>query len=423
MSGLTGIGRKFFSIYPGKRLNLKERSEKMEFSQQISEAKKLHKTIEENCAGMSLEQYLRKILNFTKAQIRSMKFRPEGLMVNGQRARVTQVLRAEDELAVQLEEEKEASGHLVPTEGRLEILYEDADLIALWKESGLVVHPSHGHYQDTLSNRLHGYFQRKGEQVTIRSIGRLDRDTSGIVVFAKNQVAAARLWKQKEEGIFWKEYLAVCEGVISQRSVGCAQEAGLGKLAGCSQEAAWHTIHAPIGKQDGALLKMCVRQDGLPAVTHYQVIRQISSAVPAYQMTRRDISSEVPAYQLICQDAGSMLQPVQVLCQDRTYTLLRVRIDTGRTHQIRVHMASIGHPLVGDILYNPACRREENYNEKKYRISGKSEAECVYNISSGKELQFTGRDQNLQLCAWRAELQQPFTGERIHLNAERIISF
>lgn len=381
----------------------------MHTGQREKDRKKLYKTIEEDCAGMSLEQYLLQYLKFTKSQIRSMKFRPEGLMVNGQRARVTQILRAKDELAVKLEDEKEASVHLVPTEGKLEILYEDADLIALWKESGLVVHPSHGHYQDTLSNRLHGYFQRKGEQVTIRSIGRLDRDTSGIVVFAKNQVAAARLWKQKEEGIFWKEYLAVCEGLISQRSVGCSQEAGLGKTASCSQEADWHTIHAPIGRQDGALMKMCVRQDGVPAVTHYQVIRRISSAVPfcqlpcretdsevpSCQLPCREISSEIPASQSICQDPGSMLHRVQTPGQDRAYTLVRVRIETGRTHQIRVHMASIGHPLAGDILYNPACR-EDNDNDKKCPISG--------------------RNQNLQLCAWRAELQQPFTGERILLS-------
>ena len=210
-----------------------------------------------------------------------------------------------------------------------------------------MVHPSHGHYQDTLSNRLHGYFQKKGEQVTIRSIGRLDRDTSGILAFAKNQVAAARLWKQKEEGIFWKEYLAVCERradsplfqtirILNSRKAEFPEK----------QSEHWQTIDAPIGKMDGSLMKMCVREDGLRAVTHYQVIRQ-----------------------------------------NEKYVWLRVRIDTGRTHQIRVHMAWSGHPLAGDVLYNSRERSSEP------------------------------QDLPLQLCAWKAELQQPFTQEVIKLTA------
>ena len=330
------------------------------------EMKKLHKTIEENDAGLSLEQYLRQNLKFTRAQIRSMKFRQEGLVVNGQKVRVTYVLQPGDELTVQLEDEKEASVQLVPVEGPLEILYEDPDLIAVWKESGLVVHPSHGHYQDTLSNRLHGYFQRKGEQVTIRSIGRLDRDTSGILVFAKNQVAAARLWKQKEEGIFWKEYLAVCEGDMSNLEKG-----------------RWYTIDSPIGKMEGELIKMCVTESGLQAVTHFQVIR-----VEEDLMGQRgqEETEAVQADQKCSEESRSVLMDQERILymsgQKTDVSHIRVRIDTGRTHQIRVHMASIGYPLIGDILYNP---RYMEYNSKSRPV--------------------------LQLCAWRAELRQPFTGE------------
>ena len=321
------------------------------------EMKKLHKTIEENDAGLSLEQYLRQNLKFTRAQIRSMKFRQEGLVVNGQKVRVTYVLQPGDELTVQLEEEKEASVQLVPVEGPLEILYEDPDLIAVWKESGLVVHPSHGHYQDTLSNRLHGYFQRKGEQVTIRSIGRLDRDTSGILVFAKNQVAAARLWKQKEEGTFWKEYLAVCDGDMSDL-----------------EKDRWYTIDSPIGKMEGELMKMCVTESGLQSITHFQIIE--SEEILTNREYVKGLGS-VPANQKHLEES------------EAKHFLIRVRIETGRTHQIRVHMASIGHPLIGDILYNP------NYME--------------YNSKSRPAL---------QLCAWKAELLQPFSGELLQLQAD-----
>lgn len=293
--------------------------------------KKLQYIIEENYSGMTLERYLRQVLNFTKAQIKSLKFRTEGLMINGNRVRVNYILKGNEELVLQLEEEK-GSVHLLPVEGELEILYEDADLIAIWKESGMVVHPSHGHYQDTLSNRLHDYFLKRGEQVTIRSIGRLDRDTSGILVFAKNQVAAARLWKQKDEGMFWKEYLAVCQGKFKEPASNH-----------------WYTIDEPIGKADGELMKMCVKEDGLRAVTHYQVIRQ----------NEEDF-------------------------------LAKVRIETGRTHQIRVHMAYMGWPLVGDVLYN----RKDS---------------CIASVLA---------EVPLQLCAWKVQLRQPFTGEWIQLDAE-----
>jgi 23S rRNA pseudouridine1911/1915/1917 synthase len=258
-------------------------------------------------------------MQFTKAQIRSMKFRENGLRLNGERVRVTQLLRTGDTLEIGLEEPDTDSGHLEPEQEPIRILYEDEDLLAVWKESGLVLHPAHGHYQDTLSNRVHAYFQQKGERVRIRSIGRLDRDTSGIVVFAKNQIAAARLWKQKEAGVFWKEYQVVCEGVFAE---------------------AEGTIDTPIARLAGEKMKMCVSPAGSPSVTHYRVIRRE---------------------------------------QDRTHLL--VRIETGRTHQIRVHMASIGHPVVGDVLYG------------------------------------TEDVQGLQLCAWKTELLQPFSGKRIVLKA------
>lgn len=302
------------------------------------EMKKLHIIIEESCCGMTLEQYLRQKLKFTKAQIKSMKFRPEGLMVNGVRRRISHILQTGEALTVQFEEEMRSSSHLVPTEGALEILYEDDDLIAVWKESGQVLHPAHGHYEDTLSNRLHAYFQKKGEQVTIRSIGRLDRDTSGIVVFAKNQVAAARLWQQKEEGLFWKEYLAVCQGRLMME-----------------EQSPWHTICAPIGKAPGELMKMCVTPEGLPAVTHYQILRHMEDQ-----------------------------------------TLIRVRIETGRTHQIRVHMASMGHALVGDVLYNERIRQDSRKAQTEEK-----------------------KERGLQLSAWRAELLQPFCGSVIRLEAPK----
>lgn len=280
--------------------------------------------IEPSASGMTLEQYLKNRLQFTRAQIRSLKFRENGLRLDGARVRVTQKLAAGMHLEIELEDPKRTSNQLIGMRGELEILYEDADLIAVWKRAGLVLHPAHGHYQDTLSNQLYAWLEQKKEPVVIRSIGRLDRDTAGIVVFAKNQIAAARLWKQKEEGIFEKEYLAVCSG--------------------CFMDTQWHKIDAPIGPMEGELMKMCVTSEGKYAVTWYQAVEQQGSN-----------------------------------------TLVRARIETGRTHQIRVHMASIGHPLTGDLLYG---------------IPEKQEAE------------------GMRLTAWKARLQQPFTGEWITIQKD-----
>lgn len=325
-------------------------------------AKSLQYIIDPAAAGMPLEQYLKQNLHFTKAQIRSMKFRENGLQIDGERVRVNRVLQAGECLEIRLEEEETASDQMEAAPGDLEILYEDNDLIAVWKEAGLVLHPSHGHYQDTLSNRLHGYFQKKNESVMIRSIGRLDRDTAGIVVFAKNQVAAARLWQQKEEGVFVKEYLALCSGEFPEEiHTGQTEETRFvpanmfmgatgdmrcvsGEMLTEQAQNLWYTIDSPIGPMPGELMKMCVTPEGKYAVTHYQVLKKQGA-----------------------------------------HTLIRARIETGRTHQIRVHMASIGHPLVGDILYG----RPED-------------------IQNGP----------MQLTAWWTRLRQPFTNEWIELSKE-----
>lgn len=290
--------------------------------------KTLQQVIGAEYAGTSLGTYLKQELKFTRAQIKSIKFRQEGLLVNGKQTRVTAILKKGDLLEVCLEEEKKSSDHLIYDEeeylSEQDIFYQDEDVIVVWKDRGVVLHPSHGHYSDSLSNRLHGYFEKKEEQVVIRSIGRLDRDTCGLVVFAKNQIAAARLWKQKEEGRFEKEYLALCRGEIP---------------AG-SQE-----ICAPIGKQLGNLMKMQVNsENGKHACTQFQVI-----------------------------------------WSEQNKSLIRVRIKTGRTHQIRVHMAHIGYPLLNDPLYDGL-------------YVGDTEDKMI-------------------LCAWKVWFEQPFSRKIIVCDA------
>lgn len=241
-----------------------------------------------------LEQFLHRELGLTMRQIRQAKYRENGICINGIRSRVTEVLNPGDVVTVLLEEAEEESSQLIPGDGELRILYEDEDVLAVDKPAGVVVHPSPGHYGDSLSNTAVRYFREKSLSVKIRSVGRLDKDTSGIVLFAKNQVAAARLSEQKISGACEKEYLALASGIPKPRT---------------------GTVCTHLMKDPESRMKMKVTDQGLPAVTHYEVIQVFE-----------------------------------------TYSLLRVLIETGRAHQIRVHMASIGHPLLGDLLYgNDRC--------------------------------------------------------------------
>lgn len=300
--------------------------------------KKIRQEIPESFDGKTLEEYLRQKLGFTRAQISSMKFRTDGILLNGVRTRVKTLINKGDILEISIEEKNRKSAHLEMTSVTAvqasEILYEDQDVIVVWKDAGVVLHPSHGHYKDSLSNRLHAYFEQKREAVVIRSIGRLDKDTSGLIVFAKNNVAAARLWKQKEDGRFEKEYIARCRGHLKDQT-----QTGLMKEN-------WNIIDAPIGEKPGSLMKMQVDwENGKSALTKYRIIRQ-----------------------------------------NKDSFWIRVRIQTGRTHQIRVHMAWEGHPLEGDPLYDPLS---DNLPEKK-----------------------------MILCAWKVWFEQPFTGEKLEFGVQ-----
>ena len=250
--------------------------------------------------GTSVEQYLRKELQLTKAQIRSLKFRRPGIQINGLPARTCQVLHSEDRLELFLENPDDTSVRITPTNHPVEILYEDEDVICVWKPCGTATHPAGAHQNDTLSNYVLGYLMQKNENVRIRSIGRLDLDTEGILVFAKNKIAASRLWEQRQNHLFQKEYLALCQGSFPPDAY--AQE---------------QILSLPVIPAEDGTKRMKTSTDGPEAVTCYQAL----FSVPGQTETA---------------------QP---------QTIVRLRLKTGRTHQIRVHMAALGHPLFGDPLY------------------------------------------------------------------------
>lgn len=249
--------------------------------------------IEENT---DVENFLRRRLGFSKKQISALKFRENGIRVNGSRRRVTEKLQPGDLLEILVEEEGKSSSQLIPAEGTVSVLYEDEDLMVVDKTAGILVHPSGGHYQDTLANQLMGYFQKRGETPVLRSIGRLDKDTSGAVLFAKTKLSAARLSEEREQGRYEKEYLALAEGYFRENS---------------------GEIHIPVGQVPGShpIRMKTDPENGKEAHTYWKLEKQFPEAA-----------------------------------------LLKLHITTGRTHQIRVHMAEIGHPLLGDPLYGKDCK-------------------------------------------------------------------
>lgn len=285
--------------------------------------------IDEQTTELKMEAFLKKNAGLTKRQISQAKFRPDGITRNGVRCRVTETIYPGDVIRVCLEEAGTASAHLEnyndgikskdlsdfhsnkasapvsETSFSLNILYEDTDILAVDKPAGMVTHPTGMHYTDSLSNLVAGYFREKNEQVCVRPVGRLDQETSGIVVFAQNQVAASRLQSVKSPCKIHKQYLAAVSGTLPVDMPGV-----------------WHTLDLPLMQDPENHLKMKTAAD---LSLHSSALSgKIKTAVTHYH----------------------------TLFSSQDWSLITLKLDTERTHQIRVHMASTGHPLLGDTLYN-----------------------------------------------------------------------
>ncbi len=239
-------------------------------------------------AGKDINTLLRRELHLSAADVRRAKALPQGILLDGTPVFTTARVQLEQTLSVVVGDQ-EGSDTIEPVPGPLDIRYEDEDLLIVDKAGGVPVHPSQGHHGDTLANFILHHYQTQGLTAGFHPVNRLDRGTSGLMAVAKHAYAHQRLQTQLQTGELRRRYLAICQGTPPQ-------------------EEGW--VDQPIRRLPGSVLMRQVHPQGAPARTHYRLLRR----------------------------GGGR-------------SFIELALETGRTHQIRVHMAFLGCPLAGDFLY------------------------------------------------------------------------
>ena len=250
--------------------------------------RRLSLTVSAAQAGAAVDTLLRRGLGLSGTVIRRVKWLEDGILLDGERVHTDRRAAEGQVLSVRVDGGSPRSG-MIPVPGPLDIVYEDLDLLVLNKAPGVPCHPGPGHYSDTLGNFIAYYYKINGIQADYHPVHRLDRGTSGLLVVAKHPHAQEKLKVQLHTPQFRRWYLAVCEG---------------------TPEPAAGVVDAPIGPVPGSLMARRVDPAGQRARTRYRVLRT-----------------------------------------GRGRALVELELETGRTHQIRVHMAHLGCPLTGDFLY------------------------------------------------------------------------
>ena len=261
---------------------------------------------------------------FSSQNLVQLKKNPDAVLANGIPCFMNHVLHPGDTLTLHIREDH-SSEKIPPVNLPLNIVYEDADLMVINKPAGMPIHPSMNNYYNSLANALAYYYEQQNCPFVFRCINRLDRDTSGLTIVAKHYVSAgmlsAMIASKTASGIT-REYLAIVKGSVKPPE---------------------GTITAPLGRRDGSIIERTVDfEKGESAVTHYKVLDEKNG-----------------------------------------YSLVSLILETGRTHQIRIHMKYLGYPLIGDYLYNP-------------------DMECI---------------KRQALHAWKLTFRHPITGETLAFTA------
>lgn len=274
--------------------------------------------IDKECHGMELGKYLREKLMLSRNGLIKVK-KSGSLKVNGNYAHTDTVLKADDKVEFELPDKN--SENILPEFMQLDIIFEDDYMIVINKEADIPTHPSRNHFMGTLANGLMYHWIGEGRNITIRPVYRLDRNTSGLVLFAKSSHIQHLLSQETYREDITKEYLAIAQGLV---------------------EADSGTIDEPIAREKLHSIKRVVREDGARAVTHYRVLERYKDC-----------------------------------------SLLSIVLETGRTHQIRVHMAHIGHPLLGDELYGGSQEKIKRHALHAYSIKMLHPIEnCMLNFTA-----------------------------------------
>lgn len=247
--------------------------------------------VKEQEDGMLLKTILQTRMGVSRKLLSRLKLTEQGIMLNGKRVYISVKVSAGDRVEIRMEEER--SDDILPQPMELDIIYEDDHLLAVNKPAGLIVHPTHGHYTDTLANGVVHYWAQKGWSYRFRAVHRLDQETSGVLCIAKNAYIHQHISEQMIAGAVDKRYVAIVHGV---------------------PDPAEGDIDGPIDRDPLEPHRRIVTPSGYPSLTRYRV---------------REGYGETAA-------------------------LVELKLETGRTHQIRVHMNSIRHPLIGDKLYGTA---------------------------------------------------------------------
>jgi len=243
-------------------------------------------TVNEENKGKTVKYILKNKLGLSERLIKKLKMNRQ-VLCNSSPVRITEMVSPGDVISAVLEFEEDSSD-VLPEKIDIDIIYEDESLIVINKQPNMVVHPTFNHPSGTIANAVMYHLIAHGEKKKIRPVSRLDRNTSGIIIFAKNPFVQDFLMRQMGNA-FTKEYIGIVHGNV------------------CEDKG---TINLPISRKPDSIMLRHVSETGLPSVTHFDVIERFNNA-----------------------------------------TLLRFILETGRTHQIRVHCQAIGHPLVGDDLY------------------------------------------------------------------------
>lgn len=247
---------------------------------------------------------------FSSQNLVQLKKNPDAVLANGVPCFTNHMLQPGDTLTLHIREEH-SSEKIPPVDLPLNIVYEDADLMVINKPAGMPIHPSMNNYYNSMANALAYYFEQQNCPFVFRCINRLDRDTSGLTIVAKHYVSAgmlsAMIANKASSGIT-REYLAIVKGSV---------------------EPPEGTITAPLGRKEGSIIERTVDfEKGESAVTHYKVLDEKNG-----------------------------------------YSLVSLILETGRTHQIRIHMKYLGYPLIGDYLYNPDMERIQRQALHAWKLS------------------------------------------------------